>query len=292
MRRTLLFIPGNNANMILNGGLLGADNIIFDLEDAVSPDEKDAARELLKNALGALNFGKCAMIIRINGLDTPYWKEDLAAVLPMHPDMIMLPKTGSGDDIRTLSAEMSRIEAANGMPEGGVKIIALVETAIGVENAYAVCTASERMTGIFLGAEDLSADLRCSRTKSGEEIFYARSRIVNAARAAGIDAFDTPYTDLEDLAGLEADALFAKGMGFTGKASISPGHIAVINKVFSPSEKEIAYARDVFAAIAEAKRQGKGAVSLRGKMIDAPIVLRARTVLEMASEIEGVDYLA
>lgn len=291
MKRTMLFIPGNNANMIQNGGLLGADNIIFDLEDAVTPDEKDSARELLKCALGALDFGRCAAIVRINGLDTAYWKEDLAAIIPARPDMVMLPKTGSGDDIRALDAEISRIEAESGMPDGGVKIIALVETAVGVEHAYDICNASPRMSGIFLGAEDLSADLRCSRTKTGEEIFYARSRIVNAARAAGIDAFDTPYTDLEDLAGLEADAAFAKGLGFTGKASISPGHIATINRVFSPSAKDIAYARDVFAAIAEAKRQGKGAVSLRGKMIDAPIVQRARIVLETASEIEGVDYL-
>ena len=171
----------------------------------------------------------------------------------------------------------------------GSRILALLETALGVENAYAIAAASPRMMGLFLGAEDLTADLRCRRTKESGEILYARGRLVCAARAAGIEVYDTPFTDVRDLEGLEVDAAFAKGLGFSGKACISPAHIATVNRVFSPSQAEIDYARDVFAAIEEAKRQGKGAISLRGKMIDAPIVQRARLVLEAAAEIEGVD---
>lgn len=291
MRRTMLFLPANNPNLICNGGLLGADSLIFDLEDAVSPDEKDAARELLKNALTALDFGKCERVVRINGLDTPDWEEDLRAVLPLGPDAILPPKVSGADYIRELDSKLTELEAEFGLRPGKTRVIALLETALGVENAYAIAAASPRMAALFLGAEDLTADLRCRRTKESAEILYARGRIVCAARAAGVEAYDTPFTDVTDLAGLEADASFAKGLGFTGKACISPAHVSTVNRVFSPTEAEIAYAKDVFAAIAEAKRQGKGAISLRGKMIDAPIVARARLVLEAAAEIEGVDCL-
>ncbi len=291
MRRTMLFLPGNNPNMVGNGGLLGADSLIFDLEDAVSPDEKDAARELLKHALASLDFGGCERIVRINGLDTPYWEEDLRTVLPLSPEAILPPKVSGPDYIHQLDDKLTALEQEFGLVNGQTKIIALLETALGIENAYLIAAASPRMTALFLGAEDLSADLRCARTAGGEEIRYARGRIVCAARAAGIEAYDTPFTDVRDLEGLEKDAVFAKELGFTGKACISPVHVAAVNRIFSPSLKEIDYAREVFDAIAQAKRQGKGAISLRGKMIDAPIVQRARLVLEAASEMEGVHYL-
>ena len=292
MRRSMLFIPSNNPNMIVNGGVLGADSLIFDLEDAVSPDEKDAARDLLHNALKAVDFGKCEIIVRINGLDTPYWEEDLQSILPMKPDAIMPPKVSDAAYIQRLDAKLTELEREFSLEEGRTKIIALLETALGVENAYSIAAASPRMMALFLGAEDLTADLRCQRTKEGGEIQYARGRLVCGARAAGIEAYDTPFTDVQDLEGLAKDAAYAKSLGFTGKACISPAHVITVNRVFSPTQADIDYAKDVFAAIAEAKRQGKGAISLRGKMIDAPIVQRARMVLEAASEIEGVDYLA
>lgn len=174
MRRTMLFLPSNNPNLVGNGGLLGADSLIFDLEDAVSPDDKDAARELLKNALSALDFGTCERIVRINGLDTPYWDEDLRAVMPLAPDAIMPPKVSGADYIHQLDEKLTELETACGLKQGGTKIIALLETAVGVENAYAIATASSRMMGLFLGAEDLTADLRCQRTKESTEILYAR----------------------------------------------------------------------------------------------------------------------
>ena len=292
MRRSMLFIPSNNPNMIINGGVLGADSLIFDLEDAVSPDEKDAARDLLVHALRTVDFGKCEIIVRINGLDTPYWEADLRAILPLKPDAIMPPKVSGADYIQALDAKLAELEREFSLKEGRTKIIALLETAVGVENAFAIAAISPRMEALFLGAEDLTADLRCQRTKEGAEIQYARGRIVCSARAAGIEAYDTPFTDVQDLEGLSKDAEYAKGLGFTGKACISPAHVSTVNRIFSPSQADIAYAKDVFAAIAEAKRQGKGAISLRGKMIDAPIVQRARMVLEAASEIEGVDHFA
>lgn len=287
MRRTMMFLPSNSPSMIGNGPLLKADSLIFDLEDAVSPDEKDAARELLRNALGSMDFGRHEIIVRINGLDTNYWIDDLRAILPLRPDVIMPAKVSGADYIHELDAKLTELEEEFGVEMGTTKILALLETAIGVEKAYDIASASPRMVGLFLGAEDLTADLRCPRTKAGTEILYARSRLVSAARAAGIEVYDTPFTDVTDLAGLAKDAEFAKGLGFSGKACISPAHLATVNRIFSPTEAEIAYARDVIAAIEEAKRLGKGAISLRGKMIDAPIVLRAQQVLETAAAIEG-----
>lgn len=289
MRRTMLFLPGNNPNMIVNGGVLGADSIIFDLEDAVAPDEKDGARILVRNALKSMEFGTCEIIVRINALDTPYWEADLEEMIPLNPDVIMPTKVSGGDYIRKLDEKMTEVEKKSGLAAGRIKIIPLLETAVGIENAYEIAVASSRMAALYLGAEDLTADLRCQRTKEGGEIAYARGRLVCAARAAGIEAYDTPFTDIEDIEGLERDARLAKSLGYTGKAVISPRHVECVNRVFSPSEKEIAYAREVFEAIAFAKKNGKGAVSLRGKMIDAPIVQRARIVLEAAKERKGED---
>lgn len=292
MRRTMLFLPSNNPNLMMNGSALEADSLIFDLEDAVAPDQKDAARDLLKSALKYLDFGRHEIIVRINGLDTPYWKDDLRAIIDEQVDVIMPPKVCDAAYIQKLDAQMTALETEFGIEPGKVKILALLETAMGIENAFPIACASPRMIGLFLGAEDLSADLRCPRTKGGEEIRYARGKIVSSARAAGIEVYDTPFTDVRDLEGLEEDARYAKGLGFSGKACISPAHLGIVNRVFSPTEKEIQYALEVFSAIEEAKRQGKGAISLRGKMIDAPIVTRARLVLEAASEIEGEDYFA
>lgn len=232
MRRTMLFLPSNNPNMLINGGQLGADSLIFDLEDAVSPDEKDAARELLKNTLESLDFGKCERIVRINGLDTDYWMEDLRAILPLRPETIMPPKVSGAAYIHQLDEALTALEAELGIPSGSTKILALLETAAGIENAYEVACASPRMTGLFLGSEDLTADLHSRRTKEGSEILYARGRIVCAARAAGMRVYDTPFTDVQDLEGLEKDAAYARGLGFSGKACISPAHVGIVNRIF------------------------------------------------------------
>lgn len=287
MRRTMLFLPGNTPNMLINGDTLGADTIIFDLEDAVSPDEKDAARILVRNALRYQSYPGCETVVRINPTDTAFWKEDLKAVIPLKPDVIMPTKVSGGDMIREVSACMAEVERENKMEEGTVKILPLIETAMGVEKAFDIASADTRVIGLFLGGEDFTADLHCKRTKEGNEIFYARTRLVCAARACGIEAYDTPFTDVEDMEGLEKDTEFAKSLGFAGKAIISPRHVDIVNAVFSPTEAEIAYAHDVMDAIEEGKRQGKGVISLRGKMIDAPIVKRASQVLEMEKAIYG-----
>lgn len=285
MRRSMLFLPGNTPNMIINGDALGADCIILDLEDAVSPDEKDSARLLVRSAMKNMGFRGVEITVRINSIDTEYWRDDLEAIIPLKPDFIMPPKSGCAEDIKKIDAYITGIEEKCGMDKGGVKLIPLIETALGVDNAFNIATASKRVAALFLGGEDLTADLRCKRTKSGNEINYARTRLVCAARAAGIDVYDTPFTDVNDDEGIIADAEYAKSLGFSGKAAIAPRHVRAINEVFSPSLKDIRYAQDVFEAIRLGKEQGKGAVSLRGKMIDKPIVERARQTLEAAKQL-------
>lgn len=285
MYRSLLFLPGNNPNMLINGNCLGADAVIFDLEDAVSPNEKDAARILVRNTLRYMDFGACKRIVRINGTDTDCWQADLEAVLPEKPDMILLPKTSSPQDALQVDGFMSCMEDKMGFERNAIGLLALIETALGVENAFQTAICSPRIRGLFLGAEDLTADLRCKRTKQGREIEYARARLVMAARAAGVEVYDTPFTDVNDDTGIMDDALVAKGLGFSGKACISPRHVAPVNQVFSPSQQEIDYAYEVLDAIALAKEQGKGAIALRGKMIDAPIVARAKRTIEAAEAL-------
>ena len=288
MRRSMLFLPGNNPNLLINGDVLGADAIILDLEDAVAPDEKDAARILVRNILGSLDFSRVEIVIRINSVDgSEFWMLDLDEVIPLKPQCILVTKVRDSNYIRIVSAYMGEVETRHGIPRGSVKIIALIETAIGLENAFTIAAADPRVTAILLGAEDLTADLRSVRTPSGLEIAYARGRVVAAARAANIEVYDTPFTDVNDDAGIVDDARLAKTFGFSGKAAISPRHVSVINRVFSPTRDEIDYAHRVIETIEEARAQGKGAVSLFGKMIDTPIVLRAQQVLALDAAIKG-----
>lgn len=285
MRRSLLFLPGNNPNMLINGNCLGADAVIFDLEDAVSPTEKDAARILVRNTVKYMDFRGCEIIVRVNSVDTEYFKADIDAILPYRPGLILLPKTSSAEEVRFADEYMASVEKSLGIAEGTVGLMPLIETALGVENSFAIATCTKRVKALFLGAEDLTADLQCKRTKEGREIEYARTRLVVAARAAGIDVYDTPFTDVNDDEGALSDAELSKALGFSGKAAISPRHVEAINTVFSPTKAEIDYAYEVIDAIKLAKEQGKGAISLRGKMIDAPIVARAERTIAMAKEL-------
>ena len=285
MRRSMLFLPGNNPNLLINGNCLGADAVIFDLEDAVAPAEKDAARILVRNTMRYMDFGTCEMIVRINSIDTPSWRKDIDAILPYQPSLILLPKTGTAQDALAADEYMTEVEQKLGMEPNTVGLMPLIETAMGVENSFAIASSTKRIKALFLGAEDLTADLQCKRTKEGREIEYARTRLVVAARAAGVDVYDTPFTDVNDDEGIVKDAEYAKALGFTGKSSISPRHVEVINRVFSPTMREIEYAYEVLEAIEEAKAQGKGAIALYGKMIDAPIVARAERTIAAAEAL-------
>lgn len=285
MRRSMLFLPGNTPNILQNGDALGADAVIFDLEDAVAPDQKDAARILVRNTMTYLDFSGVEVIVRINSVDTDFWKKDLETILPLKPSLIMPPKSSCAEDVLTVDAYMSQLEDRLGFARNTVRLIPLIETALGVENAYQIASCTPRVAAIFLGGEDLTADLQCKRTKESQEIEYARSRMVCAARAAGVDVYDTPFTDVNDDEGIRIDAEKAKSLGFTGKSAISPRHVPVINEVFSPSQRDIDYAYEVMEAIRRGKEEGRGAVALRGKMIDAPVVSRAKRVIETAKAL-------
>lgn len=288
MIRSMLFIPGNSPSMLQNADIHGADAIILDLEDAVALDQKDAARQLVKNAIGILDK-KIQKIVRINPVDSEYFEKDIECIVPLRPDMIMPAKVNSERDIEAIDKKISELELKTGIEKGSTKLLPLIETALGLENAFKIACFSKRIFGLFLGAEDMSSDLRAIRSKRGDEILYARGRIICAARAAGIEAFDTPFTDVNDIEGLVEDAGFARSIGFSGKASISPRHIEGINACFTPSKKEIAHARAVLRAVEDGIRLGKGAVSLNGKMIDKPIEKRARQVLEAVEALGIVE---
>lgn len=288
----MLFVPGNNPGMLLNADIYGADALILDLEDAVAPGEKDAARSLVRGALSAYDYSGCEIIIRINPLGSGYTREDIQAVVPLKPAMLMPTKVSGAEDIEAVCAMMAEAEREHGMEEGAIGLLPLIETAIGVENAYRIAVSSPRVKAVFLGAEDLSSDLQAVRSKENIEIAYARGRMVMAARAAGVDVYDTPFTDTNDEEGLRLDAEHARALGFTGKAVISPRHVEAVNAAFTPTEREITYAREVMEVIEEGKKRGLGAVSLRGKMIDKPIVDRAERILAVARALRlgGADH--
>ncbi|MHC1760970.1 MAG: CoA ester lyase [Negativicutes bacterium] len=281
--RSLLFVPGNNPAMVQNAAVFGSDAVILDLEDAVAPLEKDAARFLVVEALQTVDYGKCAKVVRINPLEYN-GGADIAAVVRAAPDALLVPKVQSAADIQAVVAQVAAYEQP-GQPE--VKIIALIETPRGLAEAYSIASADKRVIALALGAEDYTAALGAKRTKEGMEILGARTTLLNAAAAAGIPAIDTPFTDINDEEGLRKDLAFAKQLGFKGKLSIHPRQVEIIHEELSPSQEEIRWAQRVVAVIHQAEQDGLGAVSLDGKMIDAPIVLRARQVLSVADMLQG-----
>jgi len=280
IRRSMLFLPGNNPGMLQNGGVFGADAVILDLEDAVAPMEKDAARLLVAHALANVDYEGSEKAVRINPLDTPTARYDISDIVPCAPDVILLPKVQSGADIREAVALIAAAELPGQEP---VKLIALIETPRGLAEAYNIAIADPRVTALAFGAEDYTAGLGAIRTKEGNEILVARSLVVNAAAAAGIDALDTPYTDTNDEVGLARDTAVAKQFGFRGKICINPRQIDIVHSVFNPSSREISWAEQVVDAIRRAEEQGSGVISVDGKMVDAPIVNRAERILQLAS---------
>lgn len=280
--RSMLYIPGNAPGMIQNAAVFGADMVMIDLEDAVALSEKDAARDLTAGFLRHYDFGDLPVVVRINGADTSFFEEDLEAIVPLKPFAIRLPKCQDPSDVLLADSRMTEIEKRHGMSGGLVPIHAMLESARGIENAYAIATASSRVTALTLGGQDLTADMGIQKTRDGWELFYARSRVVMAAKAAGIAAFDTVWTDFNDPEGLFREARQIVELGFTGKAAIHPSQVEVIHRAFRPDAKEVRKAERIVAAAAEAERQGRGVVAVDGKMVDAPIIVRARHLISLA----------
>lgn len=277
-RRTMLFVPGNNPGMLQNAGIFGADSVIFDVEDAVSVSEKDSARILVKNAVKYLNYNDTEVVIRINPLSSEFGLKDIDELARVKPDALMVTKA-TAEDVKETCEKLTKIEADEGFENGSIKLFPLIETAYGLESVNRIIIASNRVVGILLGAEDLTADLGIKRTREGKEIAYARSKVAVACRACKVDSIDTPFADLDDLDGFINDINTAKSLGMTGKAAINPRQVDTIHEVFAPSHEEIKYARRVIEAVKNAKLEGKGVFSLDGKMIDAPIIARAQKII-------------
>ncbi|MCU1787652.1 citrate (pro-3S)-lyase subunit beta [Pectobacterium polaris] len=281
LRRSMLFLPGANAAMLSNAFIYKPDSIMLDLEDAVSLREKDTARLLVFHALQHPMYRDIETVVRINQLSTPFGLLDLEAAVRGGADVIRLPKTDSTDDVDELEHHLVRIEKACGREVGSTRIMAAIESAVGVINAVAIARSSERMIGIALAAFDYVMDMQTERG-DGTELFYARCAVLHAARAAGIDAFDVVYPNVNDDAGFLKEVDLIRRLGFNGKSLINPRQIELLHNAYAPTQDEVDYSHLVIKAAEEGERAGLGVISLNGKMIDGPIIDHARSVLGRA----------
>ena len=282
----MMFVPGNNPGMMADAHIYGPDSIMLDLEDSVTMAEKDAARLLVYNALKTIDYGDTEMVVRINPLNTPYGKKDVEAVVKAGVDVIRMPKTETADEVREVEEEILKWETELGCV-GRTKIMAAIESALGIVNAYPIATASKRMMGIALGAEDYCANLKTQRTQGdnpnfGIELLQARQMIVVAARAAGIDALDTVYSNLNDMDTFRREVELIKALGFDGKSIVNPRQIPVVHEIYTPKEKDIVYAEKVIREIEDKKAKGIGVFTVDGKMIDIAFYDGAKRTIALA----------
>lgn len=285
LRRTMMFVPGSNPSMLKDAYIYGADSLMFDLEDAVAINEKDSARFLVYNAIKTIDYGNTEIVVRINGLDTPFGRDDIEAVVRAGADVIRLPKTERKEDILEVEAVIEEVEKECGRSIGSTKMMAAVESPIGVINAYSIATSSKRLIGIALGAEDYVTNMKTKRYADGTELLGAREGIVIAARAAGIYALDTVYSNVDDEEGFRREVRLIKQLGFDGKSVINPRQIKPVHEIFAPTPEEIRKSANIIRAAKEAKQQGLGVISLNGKMIDKPIIDRADRILQLAAAV-------
>ena len=279
LRRSRLYLPGAEPKYFINAALHAPDAIILDLEDSVHPNEKDTSRLLVRNALRAVDFGSCERMVRINQL--PLGLSDLEEVVPEHPDLILIPKTETPEQVIEVARKIADIKHHNAISDP-IWLMPILESALGMENAFAIAKADDNVVALTIGLEDYTADLGVVKTAEGTESLYARTRLVNAAKAAGVQAIDSVFGDVADLESLHAWGLRSRAMGFEGMGCIHPGQIAVIHEAFAPTQAEIDKALKIVAAFEDAKSQGVGVVSLGSKMIDPPVVHRALKLVDRA----------
>lgn len=282
LRRSMLFVPGSNAAMLSNSFIYKPDSIMFDLEDAVALKEKDSARLLVAHALQHPLYQEIETVVRVNPLDSEFGLLDLNAVVRAGVDVVRMPKTETAQDVVNMDNAITDIEKACGREVGSTKMLAAIESPLGITQANQIATASKRLIGIALGAEDYVRNLKTERSPEGIELLFARCSILQAARAAGIQAFDTVYSNANNEEGFLKEAALIKQLGFDGKSLINPRQIELLHNLFAPTQKDVDQAKRIIEAAEEAERQGSGVVSLNGKMIDAPIIERAKLVLERA----------
>jgi len=279
LRRSRLYVPGSEPKYFINAALHGADAIILDLEDSVHPSEKDAARLLVRNALRAVDFLQCERMVRINQL--PLGLKDLDEIVPESPDLILIPKAEHPGQVVEVSGRIEEIQSDYGMTRT-VWLMPILESALGIENAFAIATASDRIVALTIGLEDYTADLGVVKTPAGAESLYARQRLVNTARAARVQAIDSVSGEVGDIEGLRAWGVNSRAMGFEGMGCVHPVQIPVIHDAFAPSPAEIEKAQKIVAAYRNAQEKGLGVVSLGSKMIDPPVVERSLRLIARA----------
>jgi citrate lyase subunit beta/citryl-CoA lyase len=278
-RRSRLYLPGDQSKFMVNAGLHDPDGVILDLEDSVAPSEKDAARYVVRNALLTVDFNGAERMVRINQI--PAGLDDLEFIVPYNVHVILIPKCESAEHVTAVDERVKAILKKRGI-ERGVFLMPIVESALGCLKAYEIATASPNVVALTIGLEDYTADIGTQRTNEGRESFWARSQVVNAARAARVQPIDTVFSDVADMDGLMASVLEAKALGFDGKGCIHPRQIEVIHRGFAPGQAEIDKAKRIVLAFETAEADGLGVVSLGSKMIDPPVVKRALRTVELA----------
>ena len=281
-RRALLYVPGTSMKMMTKAAGLEVDSVCLDLEDAVALGQKEEARGLVAQALAELDFGRTERCVRINEAGSDLARADLEAILPLHPDAIILPKVDSPDALLWADEMLLEAETRHGWPIGGIALIALIETAMGVVRLADIAASTPRLQALAFGAEDLMADVGGKRTSSNREVAYPRSAVAITAAAFGLQALDQVFVAYKDLDGFRAEAEEAAILGYQGKQVIHPAQAQVAQEVFTPSEEEIAHAQRVLEAMREAEARGEGVFALDGKMVDGPMIKAARRVLARA----------
>lgn len=282
LKRTGLYASGSNPVNMIQAAFYNEDMLIYDMEDSVSAGDKDAARLLIYQMLKHHRPKDKYIVIRVNGLYSDFLEDDLQAAVRAAPNCIRLPKVEYAREVQAVSSRIAKIEEAVGLEVGKIELICNIESYQGVLNAREIAQADPRIVALAVSAEDLTASMRAQRTKAGLEIFYARNAVLLACRAAGVEALDVVFSDINDEEGLREDTALAKNLGFDGKTVVHPRQIDVVNIFFSPNEKEIRYALRVLAAVERGKEEGTGVVTLDGSMIDKPMELRARVTLSQA----------
>jgi citrate lyase subunit beta / citryl-CoA lyase len=281
--RSLLFVPADSAKKIEKSRTLRPDVLIFDLEDAVSPDRKSEARTLLSGELKNPAKTGARIFVRVNSVGSAFFSDDLKVAVDAAVDALMLPKCGAESEIAQADRAVSQLEAQRGIPPGQLKLALILETSLGVVRAYELAGSSARTIALNFGAEDYSADMGINRAQAVEQITFARSMVAQAAHAAGLEAIDTVFTDFHNETGLVEEVRQAKRMGYTGKALIHPSQIEPVHRAFAPTEPEVAWAREVMEAFEAAKISRSGVIAVRGRMVDEPVVIQARRILQQRS---------
>lgn len=282
LRRTMMFMNAQRPGLIRDAYIYGSDSIILDLEDAVAENQKDAARFSLFYALRNIDYGDTEIIVRINGLDTPHWQEDIRCVVAGGADGIRIAKCESAQDVHTVEAHVLAAEREFGVREGRTLLMAALESPSGILNAEEICTASDRIFGVAISGGDFRKSMHVQITDDGVEMQAARGHMLLAARAAGVQCFDTMWPNINDTEGFQREVILNRKMGFDGKSIVSPRQIRYVHEIFAPTPKEIVYAEKLVRSFNEQKDAGVGVYTVDGNMVDIPFFEDARRVIELA----------